>query len=52
MPSRIIRFLALLLVLTPLAHADGTTTMRFVGVNGIQCQGCGLFCDGINNNGL
>jgi hypothetical protein len=27
-------FLALLLVLTPLAHADGTTTMQFTGVNG------------------
>jgi hypothetical protein len=26
--------LTLLLVLTPLAHADGTTTMQFVGVNG------------------
>jgi hypothetical protein len=26
--------LALLLVMTPLAHADGTTTMQFTGVNG------------------
>jgi hypothetical protein len=32
--SRAIGFFALLLVLTPLAHADGTTMMQFVGVNG------------------
>jgi hypothetical protein len=31
---RTLWFLALLLVLTPLAHADGTTTMQFTGVNG------------------
>jgi hypothetical protein len=29
-----IAVLGILLVLTPLAHADGTTTMQFVGVNG------------------
>jgi hypothetical protein len=32
--SRTMWFLGLLLVLTPLAHADGTTTMLFTGVNG------------------
>jgi hypothetical protein len=32
--SRTMWILAALLVLTPLAHADGTTTMQFVGVNG------------------
>lgn len=32
--SRTMWILALLLVLTPLAHADGTTTMQFTGVNG------------------
>jgi hypothetical protein len=32
--SRIIGLLGLLLVLTPLAHADGTTTTQFTGVNG------------------
>jgi hypothetical protein len=32
--SRTMWILGLLLVLTPLAHADGTTTMRFNGVNG------------------
>jgi hypothetical protein len=32
--SRTMWILALLLVLTPLAHADGTTTMQFDGVNG------------------
>ncbi len=34
--SRITWFLGLLLVLTPLAHADGTTTMQFTGVNGVN----------------
>src|SRR5271154_4319865 len=32
--SRTMWFLGLLLVVTPLAHADGTTTMQFTGVNG------------------
>jgi hypothetical protein len=32
--SRTMWILGLLLVLTPLAHADGTTTMLFTGVNG------------------
>jgi hypothetical protein len=32
--SRLFWLLGLLLVLTPLAHADGTTTMQFTGVNG------------------
>jgi hypothetical protein len=32
--SRAMWILGLLLVLTPLAHADGTTTMQFTGVNG------------------
>ena len=32
--SRLLWIATLLLVLTPLAHADGTTTMQFVGVNG------------------
>jgi hypothetical protein len=32
--SRTMWILGLLLVLTPLAHADGTTTMQFIGVNG------------------
>src|ERR1700730_3580844 len=32
--SRTMWILGLLLVLTPLAHADGTTTMQFTGVNG------------------
>lgn|ERR1700683_2482458 len=34
--SRTIWILGLLLVLTPLAHADGTTTMQFTGVNGVN----------------
>jgi hypothetical protein len=32
--SRTMWLLSLLLLLTPLAHADGTTTMQFTGVNG------------------
>jgi hypothetical protein len=32
--SRTMWLLGLFLVLTPLAHADGTTTMQFTGVNG------------------
>jgi hypothetical protein len=32
--SRTMWLLALLLALTPFAHADGTTTMQFTGVNG------------------
>jgi hypothetical protein len=32
--SKAIWSFALLLVMTPLAHADGTTTMLFTGVNG------------------
>src|SRR5271154_6218713 len=32
--SKAIWSFALLLLMTPLAHADGTTTMQFTGVNG------------------
>src|ERR1700730_15377397 len=32
--SKTLWFLALVLALTPMAHADGTTTMQFTGVNG------------------
>lgn len=40
-PSKVWWFLAFLLIMTPLAQADGTTTMQFTGVNGANN---GVYC--------